>query len=64
MLFVKILIWMLEFAFFAGLIGSAVVVILTGFDDVREITEKHEAKEKEIGSDYVSSVRKLSDHPV
>jgi hypothetical protein len=63
MLFVRILIWMLEFAFFAGLIGSAVVVILTGFDDVKEISEKHKAKEKEVGSDYVTAMRKLSDHP-
>lgn len=34
---IKVLVWILEFLFFGGLMGSAVVVLLTGIDDVREV---------------------------
>ena len=37
MLAVKIFFWILEFMFFAGIIGSAIVVILTSIDDAKEI---------------------------
>jgi hypothetical protein len=61
MLVIKLLIWFLEFLFFAGLIGSALVVILTGFEDLKEITDKPDAREKEPA--YSSAVQPLSNHP-
>ncbi len=60
MLVVKVLIWILEFLFFAGLIGSAVVVILTGFEDLKEISGKEEQREKE---SFTRAVQPLSNHP-
>jgi len=40
---IKVGIWVLEFLFFAGLIGSALVILLSGLEDIETILEKEEA---------------------
>ncbi len=41
MIAVRILIWILEVLFFGGMVGSAIVVLLTGVEDLKEVTGGH-----------------------
>ena len=43
-LIAKAFFWLLGILFFVGIVGSAVVVILTSIEDVKELRDKKEAE--------------------
>lgn len=43
MIVAKIFFWTIGIMFFAGIIGSALVVTLTTIDDIKDLREKHKS---------------------
>ena len=43
-LFAKVFFWIIGIMFFAGMAGSALVVVLTSIEDGKELREKREAE--------------------
>jgi hypothetical protein len=49
MIFAKIFFWIIGIMFFAGAIGSALVVILTSIDDIKDLRENENSETKPYG---------------
>jgi|WetSurMetagenome_2_1015567.scaffolds.fasta_scaffold1316901_2 hypothetical protein len=50
MIAAKIFFWILEALFAIGIVGSALVVLLTAIDDVRDLREKHDDEPKRVAN--------------